>query len=180
MADSLDRILDQWRAERPDLDASPMGVVGRIQRASRLLERGLSEHFATRGLQTWEFDLLATLLRSGPPYRLTAGDLAATSMITSGAITNRIDRLEARSLVSRETDPTNRRSVLVTLTDRGREVVDQAMADHVANEARLIGALRPDEQEQLAGLLRTMLTALGDTPTDARPGRPAQSAPEGG
>jgi DNA-binding MarR family transcriptional regulator len=145
-----------------------MGVVGRIQRASRLLERGLSEYFATRGLQTWEFDLLATLLRSGPPYQLTAGDLAATSMITSGAITNRIDRLEARSLVSRQTDPTNRRSVLIALTDLGRELVDGVMSGHVANEVRLIGALRPDEQEQLANLLRTMLTALGDVPPDAR------------
>src|ERR1700749_1522378 len=140
MADSLDRILDQWQAQRPDLDASPLGVVGRIQRASRLLERGLGRHFATRGLQTWEFDLLATLLRSGSPYRLTAGDLAATSMITSGAITNRIDRLVAGAFASREPDPANRRSVLITLTDLGYETVDKPMAGHVANEERLIAA----------------------------------------
>ncbi|MEV4621508.1 MarR family winged helix-turn-helix transcriptional regulator [Asanoa sp. NPDC049573] len=164
MADNVDRLLDQWRAERPDLDASPMGVVGRVQRASRLLERRLSDHFAARDLQLWEFDILATLLRSGPPYRLTAGDLAASSMITSGAITNRIDRLVARGLVSRETDPANRRSVLITLTGAGHDLVDQAMADHVANESRLIGALGPREQKQLADLLRTLLTALGDTP----------------
>ncbi|GAA5191185.1 MarR family transcriptional regulator [Rugosimonospora acidiphila] len=166
MADSMDRVLEQWRAERPDLDASPMGVVGRVQRASRLLERGLAEHFAARGLQLWEFDILATLLRSGAPYRLTAGELAATSMITSGAITNRIDRLVARRLVTRETDPGNRRSVLIGLTDRGHDLVDEAMGDHVANEARLIDSLSPSERERVANLLRKLLTALGDVPPD--------------
>lgn len=176
MADSVDRVLDQWQAERPDLDASPMGVVGRIQRASRLLERGLTEHFAARGLQLWEFDILATLLRSGAPYRLTAGDLATTSMISSGAITNRIDRLVARSLVTRETDPANRRSVLISLTEQGRDLVGKAMSEHVANEARLIGSLSPSEQEHLARLLRKVLTALGDVPPGA-PGGRATGAP---
>lgn len=162
--DSVDRVLEQWAAERPKLDASPMGVVGRVQRACRMLDRGISDRLAAHGLQLWEFDILATLLRSGPPYRLSAGALVGASMVTSGAITNRIDRLVARGLVSRETDPDNRRSVRITLTDAGRELVDTALADHVANESDLLAGLTPKEQTQLAGLLRKLLVHLGDRP----------------
>lgn len=169
MRDTLDWVLGQWRAERPDLDASPMGVVGRIQRASRLLEHGLSEYFVGHGLQLWEFDILSTLLRSGPPYRLTAGALGLASMISSGAVTNRIDRLVARNLVTRETDPANRRSVVITLTASGHDLVSRALPGHIGNENRLLSALTPPEQQQLASLLRTLLTALGDLP-------PAQAA----
>ena len=162
MGDHVDRVLEQWRAEWPDLEASPMGVVGRIQRASRLLERGLSEHFASHDLQLWEFDILATLRRSGPPYRLTAGALSDSSMVTSGAITNRVDRLEARGLVTRETDRSNRRFVAITLTEMGWNVIDKILAQHVANEAHLLASLSADEQQQLAALLRTLLIGLGD------------------
>lgn len=162
MKDSVDRLLEQWRTERPDIDPAPMGIVGRISRASRLLERALREHFATHGLQRYEFDILATLRRAGHPFRLTPGALIETSMVTSGAITNRIDRLAARGLVTRETDPDNRRSVLITLTARGRELVDEVVASHVANEVRLLESLSPREQEQLAGLLRKLLLGLGD------------------
>ncbi|WP_062207611.1 MarR family winged helix-turn-helix transcriptional regulator [Streptomyces sp. NBRC 109706] len=161
-ADNVDWRLDQWRAERPDLDPSPMAVVARLQRACRLLEREIRDHFATRGLQLWEFDILGTLLRSGPPYRLTAKQLVEASMVTSGAITNRIDRLVARELVTRETDPTNRRSVLITLTDAGRELADGAVAGHLALEARLLAELTDQDQHQLAGLLRQLLIGLGD------------------
>lgn len=169
MGDNVDRVLEQWRAERPDLDASPMGIVGRIQRASRLLERGLSEHFARHELQLWEFDILATLRRSGPPYRLTAGALSDSSMVTSGAITNRIDRLVAKSLVTRETDPGNRRSVVITLTERGWTLIDKVLTYHVANEENLLLSLSADEQQQLAALLRTLLIGLGDvSPQPAR------------
>lgn len=164
--DSVDRVLEQWAAERPDVDASPMGVVGRVQRASRLLDRGLRDGFSAHGLALWEFDILATLRRSGPPYRLTAGELVASSMVTSGAITNRVDRLWQRRLVARDIDPDNRRSVLITLTEQGREVVDAALVDHVANESRLLSALSPEEQAQLAALLRKLLTDLGDRPPD--------------
>ncbi|WP_240796443.1 MarR family transcriptional regulator [Streptomyces sp. RFCAC02] len=166
--DALDWVIGQWNAERPALDARPMGVVGRVQRASRLLERGLADCFGEHGLQTWEFDILATLLRSGPPYRLTAGALSRASMITSGAVTHRIDRLAARGLVDRATDPGNRRSVLVTLTDAGRALLDDVLPAHIANEYRLIGALDPEEQDRLAALLRKLLTGLGDTPPEAR------------
>lgn len=168
MADHVDRVLEQWRAERPDLDVAPMGVVGRISRAARSLEREIRGVFDLHGLQPGEFDILATLRRSGAPYQLTAGGLVATSMVTSGAITNRVDRLEAKGLVTRETDPTNRRSVLITLTDRGRSLVDEVVVDHLANERRLLAPLTEREQDQLAALLRKLLTGLGDAPDSPR------------
>src|SRR5256885_1533455 len=115
MADAVDRILDQWRSERPDVDVWPMGVIGRITRLSRVLDRELKEFFAGHGLEHWEFDVLATLRRSGPPYELTAGALNRAAMVTSGAITNRIDRLSARGLVERVPDAEDRRSVRVRL-----------------------------------------------------------------
>ncbi|MDT7725915.1 MAG: hypothetical protein QOI21_2491 [Actinomycetota bacterium] len=166
MRDNVDWRMDQWRVVRPDIDPAPMGVVGRIQRASRILERELRTHFATHDLQLWEFDVLGTLRRAGPPYRLTTGALVEASMVTSGAITNRIDRLVARELVTRETDPANRRSVLVTLADRGRELIDEIIVDHVELEAKLLNVLSSSEQEQLAGLLRKLLIGLGDGSAD--------------
>ena len=162
--DHVDRVLEQWRTERPDIDPTPMGVVGRIKRASRLLERLLGERFALHDLQAWEFDILATLRRTGSPYRLTAGALVDAAMVTSGAITNRIDRLVARNLVTRETDPANRRSVLITLTDSGRRLIDRVVVDHVDNETQLLKTLSPREQQQLAALLRKLLTSLNDVP----------------
>lgn len=162
MRDHVDRVLEQWRTERPDIDPTPMGVVGRIKRASRLLERRLGEHFAVHDLQGWEFDILATLRRSGAPYRLTAGALVDASMVTSGAITNRIDRLAAKNLVTRETDPANRRSVLITLTDTGHQLIDRIVVDHVDHEKQLLTTLSSREQEQLARILRKLLTSLGD------------------
>ncbi|WCB96719.1 hypothetical protein DSM104299_05485 [Baekduia alba] len=164
MGDNVDRVLEQWRAERPDVEASPMGVIGRVQRASRLLDRALSDNFANHGLQLWEFDILATLRRSGPPFRLTAGALSASSMVTSGAITNRIDRLVARGLVTRETDPHNRRSVVITLAASGQTLIDDALVQHVAHEETLLASLSAKQQQQLAALLRTLLTGLGDVP----------------
>lgn len=166
MEDNVAWRMNQWRAERPDIDPSPMGVVARIQRACRLLERELQDNFAAHGLQIWEFDMLGTLRRSGHPYQLTAGQLVASSMVTSGAITNRIDRLVARELVTRELDPNNRRSMLITLTDSGRELIDEVLVHHVDKEARLLGRLSGGEQEQLAGLLRDLLTSLGDRAPD--------------
>ncbi|MGN9842465.1 MarR family winged helix-turn-helix transcriptional regulator [Nonomuraea sp. H19] len=162
MEDNVDWRMNQWRTERPDIDPTPMGVVARIQRACRLLERELRDHFATHDLQLWEFDILGTLRRSGQPYQLTAGQLVEQSMVTSGAITNRIDRLVARELVTREVDPLNRRSVLITLTERGRELIDRVVVDHVDLEAKLLSKLSGRDQEDLAGLLRKLLTSLGD------------------
>jgi DNA-binding MarR family transcriptional regulator len=157
MGDAVDRLLAQWREERPDVDVSPIGVVGRISRAARVLERGLQEEYSRHGLQSWEFDILATLRRSGAPYELTAGALASSSMVTSGAITNRIDRLVARGLVTRETDPENRRTVRIGLTTEGRRLIDDVLPRHVANEASLLEPLSPADQKALAGLLRKLL-----------------------
>ncbi|MFG2089499.1 MULTISPECIES: MarR family winged helix-turn-helix transcriptional regulator [unclassified Spirillospora] len=163
MADAVDAILAQWARERPDMDASPMGVVGRISRAQQLLGRELKEFFAERGLETWEFDVLATLRRHGAPYELTAGALLKAAMVTSGAITNRIDRLETKGLVERVRDAGDRRSVRIRLTSRGLAVVDEMVGLHAANEERLLAALGPAERERLAGALRTLLESLGDT-----------------
>jgi DNA-binding MarR family transcriptional regulator len=162
--DRVDRYLEQWRAVRPDLDAAPMGVVGRLSRASQLLDRELRSFFTANELQPGEFDILATLRRSGEPYRLTPGALVGTAMVTSGAITNRLDHLVAKGYVTRETDPANRRSVLITLTEAGREKVDSVVAGHLENERRLLDALTPAEQDRLAGLLRKLLVGRGDVP----------------
>ena len=159
MQDAVDRLLAQWHVERPDVDVSPIGVIGRISRAARVLERGLAREYAEHGLQGWEFDILATLRRAGAPYALTAGALAGSSMVTSGAITNRVDRLVERGLVTREVDPENRRTVRIALTTQGRRLVDRVLPHHVRNEAALLEALTGKEQEQLAGLLRTLLLA---------------------
>ncbi|WP_433471715.1 MarR family winged helix-turn-helix transcriptional regulator [Spirillospora sp. CA-142024] len=163
MADAVDAILAQWGRERPDLDVSAMGVVGRISRAQLLLGRELKDFFAARGLESWEFDVLATLRRHGAPYELTAGALLKAAMVTSGAITNRIDRMEAKGLVERVRDAGDRRSVRIRLTPRGLEIVDELVGLHAANEERLLAALDPEARERLAAALRTLLESLGDT-----------------
>jgi DNA-binding MarR family transcriptional regulator len=163
MGDAVDLVLAQWGRERPDLEVWPMGIVGRISRLSRLLDRDLKEFFAGHGLENWEFDVLATLRRSGPPYELTAGALNKAAMVTSGAITNRIDRMAAKGLVERVAGRQDRRSVRVRLTGRGLATVDELVGLHVANEARLLATLGPDEREQLASTLRGLLESLGDT-----------------
>jgi len=159
MADSVDRILQQWAAVKPELDVSAMGVLGRLSRVTRLLERAQSDLYDTHDLQPGEFDILATLLRSDAGKRgLTAGALTASAMVTSGAITNRLDRLVAKGLISREVDPDNRRTVRVALTQRGSEVVEVALRDHLDNEERLLASLTAVEREQLAGLLGVLLS----------------------
>lgn len=166
MRDGVDEILKQWQDERPDLDTSPMGVIGRLSRVTRLVENRLRESFAEQGLQPHEFDILATLRRSGTPFELTAGQLMQASMVTSGAITNRIDRLVSKGWVIRETDPNNRRSVRIRLSDSGREKVDAALVQHLATEASLLTSLNTTDQIQLTRLLRTLSIALGDRPLD--------------
>ncbi|MFA1543584.1 MarR family winged helix-turn-helix transcriptional regulator [Actinomadura monticuli] len=163
MADAVDEILAQWARERPDVDVSAMGVIGRISRAQLLLGRELKRFFAEQGLESWEFDVLATLRRHGAPYELTAGALLRAAMVTSGAITNRIDRMEAKGLVERVRDAADRRSVRIRLAPRGLELVDELVALHAANEDRLLAALDPAERERLAAALRALLESLGDT-----------------
>ncbi|QYH36665.1 MarR family winged helix-turn-helix transcriptional regulator [Salinibacterium sp. M195] len=158
MSDSVDRILAQWATVRPELDVSAMGVLGRLSRLTRLVERAQSDVFEAHGLQPGEFDILATLLRTDAgPRGLTAGALTDSAMVTSGAITNRLDRLVTKGFISRETDPENRRTIRVALTGRGAEAVEGALAAHIENEERLLAALTDNERDQLAALLSGLL-----------------------
>lgn len=162
--DGVDRILAQWACERPDLDASPMGVIGRISRLSRIFEQEIQQVFARFGLHRGEFDVLATLRRSGEPYRLNPSDLSLALMVSSGGMTNRLDRLERASLVERRPDPGDRRGTQVGLTEEGRRVVDAMVAEHIANEHRLLSALSETEREELTTLLRKLLLSM-ESPT---------------
>lgn len=166
MSDAVDRVLAQWHAERPDLDVSAMGVIGRISRASALLERRIGKALAEYDLQPGEFDLLATLRRSGAPYRLTVGQLLKSTMVTSGAVTHRLNRLDDKRLVTRDFDPRNRRSVIVALTEQGLAVVDRALPAHVDNEQKQLAGLTMQKRAALAGLLRDLLLGLGDSVSD--------------
>ena len=162
--DALDRILQQWAEVRPDLDAWSMGLMGRLFRATRLVEQGVVAYLAAEGMERWEFDVLATLRRSGPPYALSPKALAATMMIKPPALTHRVDRLVGRGLVDRELDPTNRRRMVISLTTEGFELLDNAVEGHVLNGERLFSALDRTEQEQLTHLMRKLLPSFGDTP----------------
>ena len=162
VADRVTDFLAQWRRERPDLDPSPIGVLGRLARAEQLMGRELRDFFAGHGLEPGEFDVLATLRRSGAPFSLTPGGLAGSTMVTPAAVTNRLNRLERKGLIARRTDPDNRRTVHVTLTDAGRELIDDVVVAHLDNERRLLAPLTSEEQDRLAGLLARLLEAHGD------------------
>jgi DNA-binding MarR family transcriptional regulator len=155
-ADHVDHIVQQWHRERPDLDVEGMAVIGRISRLEQMVAPLLAWVFSRHGLEAWEFDVLATLRRHGHPYRLTAGGLMGAMMITSGAVTNRIDRLEQRGLIARSRDLSDGRVVHVSLTESGLARIDAAVADHAANELSLIEVLDPDERATLIGLLRKL------------------------
>lgn len=163
--DHVDGIIEQWNRERPDVDVSGMDVVGRISRLDKLIQPRLDAVFADHGLEAWEFDVLATLRRTGEPFQLTAGQLLQSMMLTSGAMTHRIDRLETRGLVRRVDDPADGRVVLVTLTRLGIETVDAALVDHAANELELVSALSPPDRAQLVGLLRLLTGSLSRPPS---------------
>ncbi|WP_158843443.1 MarR family winged helix-turn-helix transcriptional regulator [Saccharothrix deserti] len=162
MADHVDRVLGQWHAQRPDLDVSPMAVIGRLNRLARLVEGELRKTFAEHELDTASFDVLATLRRSEPPHRLTPTELMRASMVTSGAITQRLDRLEARGLVVRSPNEHDGRGVVVSLTDAGRDLIDRTLPDHLATENRLLDALSKTERAALADTLKQLLESLGD------------------
>ncbi|MGV9775578.1 MarR family winged helix-turn-helix transcriptional regulator [Streptosporangium sp. NPDC003464] len=161
-ADAVDRIVGQWRRERPDLDPSPMHVIGRITRLHWVLDERLGRVFERYGLGRGEFDVLATLRRSGPPFELSAGELRESTMVTSGAVTKRIDRLERAGLVSRRTAEDDARGRLIRLTHRGRELIDGAVEQHVRNETRLLAGLTADERSTLTDLLRKLGRTLPD------------------
>ena len=170
VADHVDRVLEQWATQRPDLDVSPMAVIGRLKRLSQLIGAELGRTFSAHGLDAASFDVLATLLRSGPPHRLTPADLMRAAMVTSGAITQRLDRLQARGLVTRTPSQFDGRVVHVALTDDGRALIDDALPDHVDTENRLLAALTRTQRDALAETLRSLLEFLGDTTeqTDTR------------
>ena len=160
MRDAVDDFLDQWTAQRTDLDLDAMGTVGRLMRLSRLVTARLKDYFAQHGMESWEFDVLATLRRND--RSLTPKELAASVMIGSAALTNRVDRLAARGLVTREAVPGDRRSLHITLTDEGRALVDAVVQGHVRNQRSLLAGLDGEEAEEFNRLLRTLLVSLGD------------------
>ncbi len=160
--DEVDRLVAAWRRERPDLDVRPLEVLSRVTRLARHLDRARRTAFAEHGLEPWEFDVLSALRRAGRPYQLSPGQLLTQTLVTSGTMTNRIDRLAARELVVRNPDPADRRGVLVRLTESGRELTDSALAGLLKNERELLAALSTNRLETLGDLLR-MLTLPFDS-----------------
>ena len=170
--DGVDAMIEQWAREWPELDVSPIGVIGRISRLSRELEARLEPVYRAHGLEPGWHDVLATLRRSGPPYRLRASEFTRTLMITSSGATKRLDRLERAGLIERSPDPGDRRATLIGLTAAGREMIDGVTEAHLDNERNLLAALAPPEREQLAGLLRKLQLGLPDHQTS--PSRQSQ------
>ena len=162
MADGVDRIIEQWGRERPDLDTAAMAVFGRIFRLSRLAGDRMEQAYAPFGIGRPEFDVLATLRRAGPPYRLSPGELAGSMMLSTGGTTARLDRLEKAGLVERSPSPSDRRSVLVSLTGQGLAVIDEAVAAGLAEQQRLLARLPEAKRRQLDDLLREALAAATD------------------
>ena len=162
MRDEVDRLVEAWRREREDLDLRPMEVLSRVTRLAHHLDRARRSAFAEHGIESWEFDVLAALRRAGAPYQLSPGRLLKETLVTSGTMTNRVDRLEARGLVSRLPDPNDRRGVLVRLTRAGRFTVDGALEGLLDREQALLAGLDKTEQRKLAGLLRTLVVPFED------------------
>lgn len=156
--DDVDAIVDAWRRERPDLDVEPLHVLSRVSRLARRLDLDRAQAFAQHQLEGWEFDVLSALRRAGAPYELSPGQLIRQTLVTSGTMTNRVDRLERRGLVGRSRDPNDRRGVIVRLTPAGQETVDAAMADLLARERDLLSELSASDRDALAGMLRRLLS----------------------
>lgn len=162
--DTVDRLVAQWKRELPDLPTGAMATIGRLLRAAAMLERRLASAISDHGLNGGEFDVLATLRRSGEPYCLTPTVLAQNLMLSSGAMTNRLDRLEARGLVRRLPDPNDRRGVIIELTESGRVLIETAVAAHAANEERVLELLvSAPERQKLDAALRALLSGLEGT-----------------
>jgi DNA-binding MarR family transcriptional regulator len=166
--DHIQEVIEQWTAETPTLDRSAFAVIGRISRLADLLEPELDLVFAEHGLTGGEFDVLAALRRSGPPYRLTPTSLRKALLLSSGGMTKRLAGLENRGLVRRESETGDRRLRAVTLTPHGRHLVDAVLPDHIANEERLLRDLNTSERRDLARLLEKLAVALHDTATRQR------------
>jgi DNA-binding MarR family transcriptional regulator len=158
--DEVDDLVAAWQAERPDLDVRPMQVLSRISRLARHLDRERRSAFAAHDLEPWEFDVLSALRRQGPPYELSPGGLLRATLVTSGTMTNRIDRLEQSGLVRRRPDPDDKRGVLVTLTAAGQTRADAALAGLLEAEQALLADLPESSRHTLADLLRALLAPL--------------------
>lgn len=158
--DAVDAILAQWKRERPDLDCSPMGPIGRLRRCAIMLEQQLELTFAEFGLCSWEFDMLATLRRAGAPHILTPTELFSTLMVTSGTMTHRLKRLESRGFIVRQANAEDARSMLVQLTDQGLALIDSAVEKHVENERQLLSALPAEKLFELDNRLADLLYSL--------------------
>jgi DNA-binding MarR family transcriptional regulator len=161
MQDEVDALVEAWRRERPDLDLAPVEVFSRIGRLSRQLDLARRQAFTDHDIESWEFDVLAALRRAGGHYELSPGRLLKETLVTSGTMTNRVDRLAARGFVERLPDPHDRRGVLVRLTPEGRQAVDGAFEALLAAERDLLADLPAKDHKQLAGLLRTLMAQFG-------------------
>ena len=161
--DGVDLILEQWQRERPDLDSSPIGIVGRVSRLARELEQRLEPVYRAHGLEPGWHDVLATLRRAGPPYRLRPTEFTGALMLTSSGTTKRLDRLEQAGLITRGPDPADRRGTLITLTPKGLELIDNVTEAHLDNERRLLASLSDAEQRRLADLLRKLRLGLQES-----------------
>jgi DNA-binding MarR family transcriptional regulator len=164
-SDEVDRIVGSWVTQRPDLDFSPLEVLSRVDRLSRHLDRARRDAFRRSDLEPWEWDVLSALRRAGEPYQLSPKQLLQQTLVSSGTMTNRIDRLVGRRLVRREADPADGRSVLVTITDEGKTRVDAAITRLVDAEAVLLGVLSRGDRERLAGLLRKLSLGFDSSAT---------------
>ena len=162
MRDDVDDLTDAWARERPDLDLAPVAVFSRITRLARHLDHARRNAFAAHQIELWEFDVLAALRRAGEPYQLSPGRLLRETLVTSGTMTNRVDRLASRGLVERYPDPDDRRGVIVRLTPEGKATVDGAFAALVDAERALLDDLPQRDRAKLAGLLRTLLVPFAE------------------
>lgn len=156
MRDEVDELVQAWGRERPDADLAPLAVLSRVTRLAHHLDRARRTAFGDHDIEPWEFDVLAALRRSGPPYQLSPGRLLKETLVTSGTMTNRVDRLAERGLVVRGPDPEDRRGVLVRLTEKGRKTVDGALDELLVRETELLQNLDPVQRSQLADLLRQL------------------------
>ncbi len=157
LRDEVDRLVEAWRRERGDLDLGPMEVLSRVTRLCHHLDRARRQAFSEHGIESWEFDVLAALRRAGTPYQLSPGRLLKETLVTSGTMTNRVDRLAARGLVERLPAPQDRRGVLVRLTPAGQSTVDGALEGLLRREQALLAGLDTAEQERLTTLLRILV-----------------------
>jgi DNA-binding MarR family transcriptional regulator len=160
--DEVDRIVAAWQRERPDLDTAPLEVLSRVTRLARHLDLARRGAFTRHGLETWAFDVLSALRRAGEPYRLSPGALLTQTLVTSGTMTNRIDRLVEHGLVQRRPSPDDRRGVLVELTPAGLQRVDGALADLLESERLLLAGLPEADRGTLSGLLRVLVAPFDD------------------